>query len=351
MARSVLKGVRIAGLSVCVPKEIIDNLDVIESEKQQRERLVRNIGIRYRRICEEGMIFSDLAEAATKDLLKGVGWDKSTIDAYIFVTQSPEYIIPSTSIVCQHRVGLPKSVLAFDINLGCSGYPYGIYTVGRMLGTNGIKRAIVVVGDQSASRGAKDNGREILFGDACSATALEFDESAPDIYFEGCSDGSGYKAIYVPCGGKRNPVEPESLVPTMCEDGVIRKGVDVALDGPAILNFSIDVAPPAVQSICEYSGVPLDDVNYLIFHQANKMINDTIRRKLKRTAEQVPESLYDYGNTSSTSIPMTVAYRTREQFTTPGTKFIFCGFGIGLSWATMLIETTPNTYCSTVIEV
>lgn len=351
MARSVLKGVRIAGLSVCVPKEIIDNLDVVEQEAVSRERLVRHIGIRYRRICEDGVIFSDLAVAATNDLLKGVGWDKSTVEAYIFVTQSPEYIIPSTSIVCQHRVGLPKSVLAFDINLGCSGYPYGIYTVGRMLGAQGLKRAIVVVGDQSASRGAKDSGREILFGDACSATALEFDENAPDIYFEGFSDGSGYKAIYVPCGGKRNPVRPESLEPTMCEDGVIRKGIDVALDGPAILNFSIDVAPPAVQSICDFAGVPLDNVNHMIFHQANKMINDTIRRKLKRTLEQVPESLYDYGNTSSTSIPVTLIHRTRDQFMTPGTKFILCGFGIGLSWSTLLMETTPNTYCSTIFEV
>ncbi|MBV8061203.1 MAG: ketoacyl-ACP synthase III [Alphaproteobacteria bacterium] len=351
MARSVLKGVRIAGLSVCVPKTVIDNLEVPPEEQQSRDRLVRNIGIRYRRICEEGIIFSDLAEAATNDVLAGVGWHKSTVDDYIFVTQSPEYIMPSRSIVCQHRVGLPKTTLAFDINLGCSGYPYGLYTVGRMLGAHGLKRAVVVVGDQSASRGAKDSGREILFGDACSATALEFDETAPDIFFEGFSDGSGYKAIYVPDGGHRNPLTPYSLIPTECADGVIRKGIDVSLDGPAILNFSIEVAPAAVHSICEFSGVALDSVDRLIFHQANKMINDTIRRKLKRTPEQVPESLYDYGNTSSTSVPTTIVYRAREQFLTPGTKFILCGFGIGLSWATMLVETTPNTYCSTIFEV
>jgi len=250
--------VRFAGLSICVPKRIKDNLDVPESDLKMRERLVRNIGIRYRRLCSEGKVFSDLAEHAVEDLLEKIGWDKSTVDAYIWVTQSPDYIIPATSIVSQHRVGLPKSTLAFDINLGCSGYPYGLYTAGCMLGPEKIKRAVVVIGDQSGSEGSADSGREILFGDAATATALEYDESAPPMYFEGFSDGAGYKAIIIPDGGRRSPVRPESLIPTPGADGVIRTGVDVSLDGPAILNFSTAVGPDAVRSICDFAGVPLE---------------------------------------------------------------------------------------------
>ena len=351
MARSILQGVRLAGLSICVPKRIKDNLDVPETELKMRERLVRNIGIYKRRLCSEGKVFSDLAEHAVEDLITNLGWDKSTIDAYIWVTQSPDYIIPATSIVSQHRVGLPKTTMAFDINLGCSGYPYGLYVAGCMLGADKIKRAIVVIGDQSGSEGSPDSGREILFGDAATATALEFDETAPPMYFEGFSDGSGYKAIIIPDGGRRSPVRAESLIPTPGEDGVIRTGVDVTLDGPAILNFSTAVAPDAVRRMCEFSGVPLDQVDGVILHQANRMINETIRRKLGLPPEKVPESLSDYGNTSSASIPVTLGHRSRERFIEAGSKWVLCGFGIGLSWATLLVESSPGVYCSPMLEL
>ncbi len=351
MAQAILKGVRFAGLSICVPHRVKDNLDVPEGDLKMRERLVRNIGIRYRRLCSGGKIFSDLAERAVEDVISAVGWDKSSIDAYIWVTQSPDYIIPATSIVSQHRVGLPKSTLAFDMNLGCSGYPYGLYTVGCMLGAHGIKRAIVVIGDQSGSEGSADSGREILFGDAATATALEYDESAPPMYFEGFSDGSGYNAIIVPDGGRRNPLKAQSLIPTPGADGVIRTGVDVSLDGPAILNFSTAVAPDAVRRICDFSGVPLEEIDGVLLHQANKMINDTIRRKLGLSLEKVPESLHDFGNTSSASIPVTLGHRSRDRFLEAGSKWIFCGFGIGLSWATLMMESGPNTYCSQILEL
>ena len=351
MARATLRNVRLSGLSVAVPRRTIDNLQVSESERSHRERLVRNIGIRYRRICESGQIFSDLGQAATEDVLKGVGWDKSTVDAYIWVTQSPEYVIPATSIVVQDRVGLAKSTIAFDINLGCSGYPYGLYVVGSMLAREGIKRAIVVVGDQSASDGSEDSGREILFSDAASATALEYDESAPPMYFEGFSDGSGYEAIIVPHGGRRNPFRAESLIAAAGPDGVIRSPIDVALNGPAILNFSINVAPAAIQSVSDYSGIDVGSIDHVILHQANRMINETIRRKLNMSSDKVPESLFDYGNTSSASIPVTIVHRAREAFKQTGTKWIMCGFGIGLSWASIVVETAKNTYCSPVIEV
>ena len=351
MARATLRNVKLSGLSVVVPKRTIDNLVVSDKERSHRERLVRNIGIRYRRICSAGQIFSDLGQAATEDVLKGVGWEKSTVDAFIWVTQSPEYIIPATAIVVQDRVGLSKATLAFDINLGCSGYPYGLYVVGSMLAREGIRRAIVVIGDQSASDGSEDSGREILFSDAASATALEYDETAPPIFFEGFSDGSGYEAIIVPHGGRRNPFCPESLISVAGPDGVVRSPIDVALNGPAILNFSINVAPEAIQSVCAYSGFEAGSVDYVILHQANRMINETIRRKLGLNSDKVPESLFDYGNTSSASIPITIVHRARESFQRAGTKWVLCGFGIGLSWASIVVEIAEGPYCSAVVEV
>ena len=350
MARSVLNNVGFRGLSVVVASRKVDNLVVSESEKQARERLVRNIGIRYRRINKPGQTFCDLAKIACDDLLANIGWKPETVDALIMVTQSSEYIIPSTAIIMQDQLGLPTSCIAFDINLGCSGYPYGIFVVGRMLAATGIRRALVVIGDQSASDGAQDAGREILFSDAATATALEYSADAPPMFFEGFSDGSGHKAIYVPHGGKRNPVSEGSFKPRMWDDGVIRSSIDVHLNGPAILNFSIARAPEALHSMLGFSGFKADEVDGFYLHQANRMINETIRKKMKVEAERMPESLHDFGNTSSASIPVTLAYRHADYLRTPGKKLVMCGFGIGLSWASLAMVTPAGSYCSGIIE-
>src|SRR5207237_779176 len=135
----------------CVPKAILDNLDCPEKEKSERQRLVRNIGIHQRRICWPWQCFSDLAYTATERLLEELQWRREEIDALIVVTQSPDYLIPATAIILQDRLKLTHATIAFDINLGCSGYPFGIYTVGSMLASGGIKKALLLVGDKCAS--------------------------------------------------------------------------------------------------------------------------------------------------------------------------------------------------------
>jgi 3-oxoacyl-[acyl-carrier-protein] synthase-3 len=287
---------------------------------------------------------------ACEDVLSKIGWARDTIDAIIMVTQSSDYIIPSSSIIVQDQLGLPTTCAAFDINLGCSGYPYGLFAAGRFLGENSFKRVLVVIGDQSASDGAQDSGREILFSDAATVTALEYAPGAPPMYFEGFSDGSGHKAIYVPHGGKRSPVTPTSMEPKMCADGVIRSDIDVYLNGPAILNFSIMRGPQALSSILEFAGLKSEEVDGFYLHQANRMINETIRKKMKVEADRMPESLHDFGNTSSASVPVTLAHRHPTYLSEKGRKLVMCGFGIGLSWASLALTTTGDCYSSGIIE-
>lgn len=350
MASALLHGVALRGLSVVVGARRIDNLDVRSEERSARERLVRNIGIRYRRINKPNQTFVDLSAVACADLLKNVGWSLDSIDALIMVTQSSDYIIPSSAIILQDMLGLSTRCAAFDVNLGCSGYPYGIFTAGRFLGPDAMKRILLVVGDQSASHGAQDSGREILFSDAATVTALEYDPRVEPMRFEGFSDGAGHKAIYVPHGGKRNPVTPTSMVPKVCPDGVIRSDIDVFLDGPAILNFSIERAPQAITSMLASTGWAPESVDGFYLHQANRMINETIRKKMRIDPERMPESLYDFGNTSSASIPVTMAYRHPAYLNDKGRKLVMCGFGIGLSWATLALTTSGDAYCSGIIE-
>ena len=333
MGLSTLHNVRFAGMASCVPHRILDNIrDCPPSQRSERERLVRNIGIQTRRICPEWQTFSDLAFVAAEKLLTDLQWQRDEIDALIVVTQSPDYLIPATAIIVQNRLGLPHTTIAFDVNLGCSGYPFGLHLLGSMISAGGVKKALLLVGDRSA------NVKDPLFSDAGTATALDFDASAPPMHFDLNSDGSGYKAIMLPAGGHREPFGVQHLIPKRDEHGVLHWPADLMLDGPAVLSFSTQRVPPAVQRLLEYAKVDKEQVDYFVFHQANRMINETIRKKLGLPAEKVPSTLHDLGNTSGASLPVTMTARLHEQLSNGKHKLVLGGFGIGLSWGTAIVD-------------
>ncbi len=333
MGLSTLHNVRFAGMTSCVPKRILHNIDDAPPKiRSERERLVRNIGIHQRRICQDWQCFSDLAFDATENLLESLGWAREEVDALIVVTQSPDYLIPATAIILQDRLGLSKATIAFDINLGCSGYPFGIHVLGSMIAAGAIKKGLVLVGDRCATL------NDPLFSDAGTATALEFDPSAAPMHFDLNSDGSGYKAIMLPVGGHREPFGPEHSHATRDENGVLHWPSDLILDGPAVLSFSTQQVPPAVRRALEYAGMSTDDIDYYIFHQANRMINETIRKKLGLAPEKVPTTLHDFGNTSGASLPVTMTARIAETLSNGRHRVLLSGFGIGLSWGICILD-------------
>ncbi|GGI55602.1 ketoacyl-ACP synthase III [Oxalicibacterium solurbis] len=334
MAASTLKNVRFAGMASCVPKRIVSNLtDCKPQIRAERERLVRNIGIETRRMAPEWQCFSDLAFDATEKLLDSLQWRKDEIDALIIVTQSPDYPIPATAIILQDRLGLPHTTVAFDVNLGCSAYPFGIHLLGSMISAGGIRKGLLLVGDRSATL------NDPIFSDAGTATALEFDENAPPMYFDLNSDGSGYKAIMLPVGGQREPVGMQHLVPFReDENDHWHRATDLVLDGTAVLSFSTQRVPPAVEKLLAYASAGKDEVDYFIFHQANRMINETIRKKLGLPAEKVPSTLRDFGNSSGASLPLTMTARINKELESGKKRLLLSGFGIGLSWGTALVD-------------
>lgn len=334
MAAVTLDNVRLRGLASCVPKARVSNLDCAEDKKSERERLVRNIGILNRRICYPWQYFSDLAKTAAERVLEAVEWRKEDVDALIVVTQSPDYLIPATAIILQDRLKLRHSTIAYDINLGCSGYPFGIYTVGSMLSSGGIRKALLLVGDKCASLS------DPLFSDCGTATALEYDPGAPPINFDLNSDGSGYRAIMLPVGGHREPTQFHHLLQHRDADGQMRRDADLILDGTAVLNFSTQRIPPAIRQLCEYANTPLESIEYFVLHQANRMINETIRKKLGLASERVPTTLYEYGNTSSASVPLTMTVCLRDALAQRPATLLLSGFGIGLSWGSCIVRTS-----------
>ena len=332
MGLSTLSNVRYRGLATCVPKTILSNLDCPPSLKQERERLIRNIGIHQRRICFPWQCFSDLAFSAAEKLMTDLDWQRDEIDALIVVTQSPDYLIPATAIILQDRLKLSQATIAFDVNLGCSGYPFAIHILGAMIASGAVKKGLILVGDRCATL------YDPLFSDAGTATALEYDPSAPPIHFDLNSDGSGYRAIILPVGGHREPAGPQHFIPVKDEDGLWHLPHELQLDGTAVLSFSTQRVPPAVRRTLEYAATPIEQIDFFLFHQANRMINETIRKKLGLLPEKVPTTLHDFGNTSGASIPVTMTVRIREQLRAGKSLLLMCGFGIGLSWGTAIVD-------------
>lgn len=338
MAQVTLDNVRFRGLACCVPKTVVSNLDCPPEKQSERERLVRNIGIHSRRICYPWQTFSDLAYEAAERLLEEIAWKRDELDALIVVTQSPDYLVPATAIILQDRLKLRQSTIAFDVNLGCSGYPFGIYVVGSMIAAGGVRKALLLVGDKGASL------RDPLFSDCGTATALEFDRSAPRMWFDLNSDGSGYRAIIFPVGGAREPMAFHHFIPQRTESGDMRRAVDLVLDGTAVLNFSTQRIPPAIRDLCSFAGHDLNSIDHVVLHQANRMINETIRRKLALPPEKMPSALHDFGNSNSASIPITITARLREDLMANRRRLLLSGFGVGLSWGTCILDVENGAF-------
>ncbi|RTZ47579.1 ketoacyl-ACP synthase III [Candidimonas sp. SYP-B2681] len=346
MATSVLHNVRFAGMASCVPQLVVSNLfDCAPKQRSERERLVRNIGIEKRRLKADWQCFSDLAQEAAEKLLEELKWGKNEIDALIVVTQSPDYPMPATAIILQDKLGLSTSTIAFDVNLGCSAYPFAINIMGALIQAGIIKKGLLLVGDAGASL------NDPIFSDAGTATALEYCPDASPMYFDLNSDGSGYKAIIAPVGGQREPVAIQHLIPyreNAASDW--KRPLALQLDGPAVLSFSTRRVPSAVEFLLDFAKMSKGQVDHFIFHQANRMINETIRKKLGLPAEKVPTTLREFGNTSSASIPLTMTVCLNEALGKAPARLLLSGFGIGLSWGTCLLD-IENAVLPNLIEI
>lgn len=344
-----VSGASIKGISAAVPGDVISNRDYELLTPAERDILIRTTGVEKRHIALHGETTGDLGFAAAEKLIAQLSWDKNEIDLLVMVSQSPDYFLPATSIITQGKLGLPKSCAAFDIMLGCSGYVYGLSVVASMMSTGGFRKAILIAGDvSSAGVNTKDKSTYPLFGDCATATALEYSPQTR-MSFNLQSDGTGKDAIIMLHGGLRHPLTPESLIEKEDEPGITRNMRNLRLNGMDVFNFSTREAPPNVNALMQFCEKNLEETDLLVMHQANRLMNETIRKKLKYPAEKTPYSIANYGNTSSASIPLTMVTNAEN----PGVsnkKIVLASFGVGLSWASCYLE-TGNIVCPPVIIV
>ncbi len=349
MATFTLDHTRISAIAAAVPRQVEHNSDLTLMPPKERDYLIKTTGVAHRHIVPEGTTTADLCYAAADKLLNEQQINRDDIGLLIFVSQSPDYYLPASAALLQERLKLPITTLAFDINLGCSGYIYGLTTISSLMKTTGAKKALLLAGDTSSvTCSREDKSTYPLFGDAGTATLLE---AAPQAtwYANTYTDGSGGDAIMVRDGQSRHRLNDDSFVMHNEGDGITRCRLNLVLKGDEVFAFSIKRAPESIRALVKHYQLDMNDIDHFVMHQANKLMNDTIRKLLRVPEEKVPYSLDDYGNTSSASIPLTLVARLAESLKQPQT-LLLSGFGVGLSWGNIWM---PNSriHCLPLIEV
>lgn len=337
MAKITFQGVGIKALSACVPSDIVSNKDLgYLIPEEEISKVIDNIGIVERRIAPDDVTASDLCYSAAKRLMQDNGIAPDSIDVLIFMSQTGDYRIPATSCIMQHRLGLPKSTMCFDISLGCSGYLFALSTAFAYASMEGINRVLLLDGETfSKIVNRRDKVDWPLYGDAGTATLIEKGNYGSSTFILN-TDGSGEDAIKIHAG-MRNPVTADSCVEREQEDGNVRNDLEVFMDGMDVFNFAISKVPKCVKQLLSETDHTIDDVDYLVFHQANRFMMDFFVKKLKIAPDRVPYCIGKYGNTSSTSIPLTVASELNGRLDGDHTV-VMSGFGAGLSWGAALLQ-------------
>ena len=348
MAKITFQGVGITALSACVPKEVYHNKDLGYLIPQEEiEKTIDNIGIVERRIAAPDVMASDLCFKAAQQLMQDNDIQPESIDVLLFMSQTADYRIPATSCLLQHRLGLPKDTMCFDISLGCSGYIYALSTAFAYASIPGVNRVLLLDGETfSKIVNRRDKVDWPLYGDAGTATLIEkgdFGQSTFLLY----TDGSGEDKLKIHAG-MRNPITPESCAEREQEEGNIRSDLEVFMDGMDVFNFAISKVPKSIKLLLNETGKTIDDVDYLVFHQANRFMMDFFVKKLKISHDCVPYCIHKYGNTSSASVPLTISSELCGKLKGSHTV-VLSAFGAGLSWGSAIM-TTRDCNVSPVVE-
>lgn len=331
----------ISGMVSVVPPKIKTfdqeslNYDI---EQKQLARIKKSIGLDKRHVTDENTTTLDLCLFAAQSLIEGLGIEKNAIDGLICISQTPDHFQPCNSAITHGRLGLSDHCASFDVNLGCSGYVYGLWLAHMMIESKSCKKVLVLAGDTlSKCVSAKDRSVGPLFGDGGTATLIEYTEDSNPTYFSMHTDGSGAEHIKIPAGGFRMPLSPETAKEFKTEDGNIMSNENLQMDGGEVFNFSVNVEPKAIEELLKFSGEEKENIDYLIFHQANKYIIGNIVRRLKFPKDKAPANTVEkYGNQSSASIPTTINDALGDELVLNQKKVILSGFGVGLSWASCL---------------
>ena len=332
MAKSSLSGASIAGIATCVPEQKVANIDLTDQfDEADLRKIIGMVGIKTRHISNGKQCSTDLCLAAAKMLLEKLQWETDSIDGLIMVTQSPDYLLPSSSCLLHRDLGLSEDCATFDIGLGCSGYPYGLWVAHMMIAAGQCRRVILAHGETpSLFTNPTDRATRLLFGDAGSATAIEADPNGSRWHYNLKTDGAGFDALIIPAGGfrERQPQSPDHCF--------------VAMNGPQLFTFTTQEVPVLINETLSHAELGPENIDYFVFHQANRFITRHIAKKMHVDEAKIPSTIEEYGNTGGVSVPLTITKGIDKLDS--NALVMALGYGVGLSWGSALFELCANTH-------
>lgn len=354
MVQARVQGVRIAGLTAAVPDQVIRNDELSLFSEGERRKLIETTGIRERRLVHPGMCTSDMCAGAAEALIEDTGLDRAEIGLVVFVSQTPDYLLPATATVLQARLGLGRNCAALDVSLGCSGYTYGLWQTAQLLQSLETRYALLLVGEVATHQvSPTDRSTVALFGDCGTATLLETSDGAEPMLFDLGTDGRGRDHLIIPSGQCRYPVTSEAGEPRAREDGNMRADTHLFMDGPQVFAFTLREVPRSIEAARSAAGWSYDGadaVDGIVLHQANKFMLDYIAKRSKLPADLMKFSIERFGNTSSATIPLTLVTAMGEALAERSCRLLLSGFGVGWSWASAAVTAGPMP-CPRLVEL
>ena len=346
MAIARLKNSKIAGICCALPDNRLSVYDIGTQyfERSDIEKVVKSVGLEYIYKAKPNQITSDLALDACNNLIDGIGWDRNGIDGLILVTQTPDYILPSTANILQDKLKLPKGCVPLQVNLGCSGYVYGLWLASELICNATCKKILVVVGDTLTKTISDKDKSVIMISDCVSATAIEYTEDCSESVYSLYSDGSGAENLIIKDGGFRNPVSENSYVLIEDEDGNCRTNMNLFMDGMAIFLFAIGEVSETLNKFISDFNINIDDVDGILFHQANRYLISMLAKNANIPLNKVPINIEKFGNTSGASIPLLICDTLRNDLKKKDLNVVMAGFGVGLSWGFAKLLLHRGTY-------
>ena len=334
----------IKAIEFFVPQEILTNEDLVKTYPEWSiDKIEAKTGIKKRHIARANECASDLGVEAAKKLFSSGICKKDEIDHLIFCTQSPDYFLPTTACLIQDRLNLPINCGALDINLGCSGYVYGLGLAKGLIETGQCRNVLFITSETySKFINPGDKSVRTLFGDGAAATLItdnniqRKDLIGPFIYG---TDGSGANNLIVPQGGMRCPrIDSKEEALIQDKSGNVRTAKNLFMDGSEIFTFTLKRVPNTISSLLEKTGKDIKDIDHFIFHQANKFMLEHLRKKIKIPPEKFHLAYQNFGNTVSSSIPIAIKIGLNSGRIKSGDSIVLVGFGVGYSWGATIVK-------------
>ncbi|MDQ3112043.1 MAG: ketoacyl-ACP synthase III [Bacteroidota bacterium] len=329
----------IQALSYILPEKIYSNEDFFIDFPEAKTANMEKTGVMKRHIVAPGQTASDLAVLAGEKLFAEHGIDRNEIDFLLLILLGPDYYMPSTAGIVHSRLGLRSNCGALDMEIGCSGFSYGLSVASGLIAVAGVKKILLLTSSTLTNTlHPKDRGSRFVFGDGAAASLISSEGGGKIDSFVFGNDGDEFEKIIIRDGGSRNPLNPQSYAEITDDYGKVICDANYFMDGIGVFQFSVKRVPALVADVLAKAGLQKEDIDLYVFHQPNVFLNENIRKKIGIPEEKFVHCIAETGNTVQSTIPIALYESIQNGRLKRGMKVLVAGFGVGLSWSGAIIH-------------